>query len=50
MKKNLCGRALVRVRAKLDKTRFLVGVCLELWQKLRKHPFLVEIWLELGQK
>ena len=29
----LCGRALVRVRAKIEKTPFLVGLWLELGQK-----------------
>ena len=28
-KKNLCGKALVRKRAKIEQKSFLVGVCLE---------------------
>ena len=44
--KTLCGKALARVRAKIEKTHILVELRLGLGQKIEKTPFLVGAWLK----
>ena len=40
IKNTLCGKPLVRVRTKMEKTHFVVGLWLGLLQKIEKTPLL----------
>ena len=49
-KKNLCGRALVRMRAKIEKITLFGRTLVRISARIEKTPFLVGLWLEKGQK
>ena len=50
LQKQLFGRALVRIRAKIEKNTLFGRALVRVRAKQRKTPFLVFLWIGLGQK
>ena len=46
----LFGRALVRVRAKIEKITLFGTTLVRIKSEIEKNTFLVRLWLGLGQK